>query len=61
MKYRMRGRTGIEVSAYCLGVMMFGAAGNSDHDDSVRINHRVLDAGITSSTPPTCAPVANRR
>jgi aryl-alcohol dehydrogenase-like predicted oxidoreductase len=46
MKYRKLGRTGIEVSPYCLGTMMFGAMGNSDHDDSIRIIHRALDAGI---------------
>jgi aryl-alcohol dehydrogenase-like predicted oxidoreductase len=26
--------------------MMFGAWGNTDHEDSVRIIHRALDAGI---------------
>ena len=31
---------------YCLGAMMFGAWGNTDHDDCVRIIHRALDAGI---------------
>jgi aryl-alcohol dehydrogenase-like predicted oxidoreductase len=46
MKYRKLGRTGIEVSPYCLGAMMFGAWGNPDHDDSIRIIHRALDAGI---------------
>ena len=46
MKYRTLGRTGIEVSAYCLGTMMFGAWGNPDHDDSIRIIHRALDAAI---------------
>src|SRR3979409_472413 len=46
MKYRTLGRTGIEVSRYCLGAMMFGAMGNPDHDDSIRIIHRALDAGI---------------
>jgi aryl-alcohol dehydrogenase-like predicted oxidoreductase len=46
MKYRTLGRTGIEVSPYCLGAMMFGAMGNPDHDDSVRIIHKALDAGI---------------
>jgi aryl-alcohol dehydrogenase-like predicted oxidoreductase len=46
MKYRTLGRTGIKVSPYCLGAMMFGGAGNPDHDDSVRIIHRALDAGI---------------
>src|SRR5229473_2202437 len=46
MKYRKLGRTGIEVSPYCLGAMMFGVMGNSDHDESIRIIHRALDAGI---------------
>jgi aryl-alcohol dehydrogenase-like predicted oxidoreductase len=46
MKYRTLGRTGIQVSPYCLGAMMFGAMGNPDHDDSVRIIRRALDAGI---------------
>src|ERR1051326_1444626 len=42
----MLGRTGVEVSPLCLGAMMFGAWGNTDHDDSIRIIHRALDAGI---------------
>ncbi|OKI09967.1 aldo/keto reductase [Streptomyces sp. CB02923] len=46
MRYRTLGRTGIKVSPYCLGAMMFGAIGNPDHDDCVRIIHRALDAGI---------------
>lgn len=46
MQYRKLGRTGIEVSTQCLGAMMFGAVGNPDHDDSVRIVHKALDAGI---------------
>ena len=46
MKYRTLGRTGIRVSPYCLGAMMFGRMGNSDHDDSIRIIHKALDAGI---------------
>jgi aryl-alcohol dehydrogenase-like predicted oxidoreductase len=46
MRYRILGRTGIKVSAYALGAMMFGAAGNPDHDDSIRIIHKALDAGI---------------
>ncbi|MFE7567910.1 aldo/keto reductase [Streptomyces sp. NPDC057539] len=46
MKYRTLGRTGIKVSPYCLGAMMFGAVGNPDHDDSVRIIHKALDSGI---------------
>ena len=46
MDYRTLGRTGVEVSPLCLGAMMFGDWGNKDHDDSVRIIHRALDAGI---------------
>ena len=46
MKYRTLGRTGIQVSPYALGTMMFGAWGNTDHDESVRIIHRALDGGI---------------
>jgi aryl-alcohol dehydrogenase-like predicted oxidoreductase len=44
--YRPLGRTGISVSQMCLGAMMFGAFGNPDHDDAVRIIHHALDAGI---------------
>jgi len=40
------GRTGVQVSRLCLGTMMFGAWGNPDHEDSVRIIHAALDAGI---------------
>jgi aryl-alcohol dehydrogenase-like predicted oxidoreductase len=46
MRYRSLGTTGVKVSPLCLGTMMFGAWGNPDHDDSVRIIHRALDAGI---------------
>ena len=46
MDYRTLGRTGVEVSPLCLGAMMFGDWGNKDHDESVRIIHRALDAGI---------------
>jgi aryl-alcohol dehydrogenase-like predicted oxidoreductase len=46
MDHRTLGRTGIKVSPLCLGAMMFGAWGNPDHDDSVAIIHRALDAGI---------------
>jgi aryl-alcohol dehydrogenase-like predicted oxidoreductase len=46
MQYRPLGRTGVSVSQLCLGAMMFGAFGNTDHDDSVRIIHKALDAGI---------------
>jgi aryl-alcohol dehydrogenase-like predicted oxidoreductase len=46
MEHRPLGRTGMQVSPLCLGAMMFGAWGNTDHEDSVRIIHRALDAGI---------------
>ena len=46
MEMRTLGRTGVKVSPLCLGAMMFGAWGNTDHDDSIRIIHRALDAGI---------------
>ncbi|WP_125776598.1 aldo/keto reductase [Antribacter gilvus] len=46
MQYRNLGRTGIKVSPYALGAMMFGAVGNPDHDDSIKIIHKALDAGI---------------
>ena len=46
MEYRTLGSTGVRVSPLCLGAMMFGAWGNPDHEDSVRIIHRALDAGV---------------
>jgi aryl-alcohol dehydrogenase-like predicted oxidoreductase len=46
MDYRPLGRTGISVSQMCLGAMMFGAFGNRDHEDAIRIIHKALDAGI---------------
>jgi aryl-alcohol dehydrogenase-like predicted oxidoreductase len=46
METRSLGATGVQVSPLCLGAMMFGAWGNTDHDDSIRIIHRALDAGI---------------
>jgi len=46
MDYRSLGRTGMHVSPLCLGAMMFGAWGEPDHDTSIGIIHRALDAGI---------------
>src|SRR5690349_19801398 len=46
MDHRALGRTGVKVSPLCLGAMMFGDWGNKDHDESIRIIHRALDAGI---------------
>ena len=46
MDQRTLARTGVHVSPLCLGTMMFGAWGETDHDECVRIIHRALDAGI---------------
>jgi aryl-alcohol dehydrogenase-like predicted oxidoreductase len=46
MEHRRLGRTGLQVSELCLGAMMFGQWGNTDHDDSIKIIHTALDAGI---------------
>ena len=48
MEYRPLGRTGITVSHLALGAMMFGAFGNQDHEECVRIVHRALDAGVNT-------------
>jgi aryl-alcohol dehydrogenase-like predicted oxidoreductase len=46
VELRPLGRTGVQVSPLCLGTMMFGAWGNTDHEDSIRVIHRALDTGI---------------
>jgi aryl-alcohol dehydrogenase-like predicted oxidoreductase len=47
VRYRTLGRTGIKVSPYALGTLMFATSiGNPDPDDSIRIIHKALDAGI---------------
>ena len=47
MQYRTLGRTGIKVSPYALGTLMFATSlGNPDPADSARIVHKALDAGI---------------
>ena len=46
MQCRNLGGTGISVSELALGAMNFGAMGNTDHDESVRMIHTALDAGI---------------
>ena len=47
MQYRTLGRTGIKVSPYALGTLMFATSiGNPDPKDSARIIHKALDAGI---------------
>ncbi len=44
MEYRALGRTGVRVSALCLGCMMFG--GRTTPEDSYAIIDRAIDAGI---------------
>jgi aryl-alcohol dehydrogenase-like predicted oxidoreductase len=44
MNYRQLGRTGVQVSEYCLGCMMFG--GRTEAKDSYAIIDRAIDAGI---------------
>ncbi len=44
MEYRSLGRTGIQVSKFCLGCMTFGAA--TSPDDSYAIIDRALEAGL---------------
>jgi aryl-alcohol dehydrogenase-like predicted oxidoreductase len=46
MRFRTLGGTGMRVSSYCLGAMMFGSAGNPDHEDCVRIIRAALEGGI---------------
>src|SRR3954462_9680460 len=46
MELRPLGRTGVQVSELCLGTMMFGVWGETDHDESIRVIHAALDAGI---------------
>src|SRR5580692_5253711 len=46
MQMHTLGSTGVQVSPLCLGAMMFGAWGNPDHAESIRIIHRALDAGV---------------
>ncbi len=46
MQIRNLGRSGLRVPRLCLGTMMFGAWGNRNVDECVRIIHRALDAGL---------------
>jgi aryl-alcohol dehydrogenase-like predicted oxidoreductase len=46
MKRRTLGGTGISVSEFALGTMMFGAMGNTDHDESIGVIRTAIDAGI---------------
>ena len=44
MEYRPLGRTGVMVSEFCLGTMMFGAP--TEKDESFRIIDHALDRGV---------------
>ena len=46
MEYRGLGGTGLRVSTHCLGAMMFGAWGNTDVEECVRMVHAAIDAGV---------------
>jgi aryl-alcohol dehydrogenase-like predicted oxidoreductase len=47
MTTRVLGSTGVRVSPFCLGAMMFGGTwGNPDHDESIVIIHKALESGI---------------
>jgi aryl-alcohol dehydrogenase-like predicted oxidoreductase len=46
VQYEQLGRTGVHVSRFCLGAMMFGAWGNTDHDECVRMIDTAIDAGV---------------
>ena len=46
MEHTILGRTGVSVSRFALGAMSFGALGNRDHDECVRMIHTALDAGV---------------
>ncbi len=46
MEYRTLGRTGVRLSAYGLGGMMFGSWGNPDVDECTRMIDLALESGI---------------
>jgi aryl-alcohol dehydrogenase-like predicted oxidoreductase len=46
MRYRTLGRTGINVSTYGLGTLMYATRMGNDPDESTRIIHKAIDAGI---------------
>lgn len=45
MEYRKVGRTGLKVSAFCLGTMTFGK--QIEEPESLRIVQKAIDAGVT--------------
>jgi len=46
VQYRTLGRTGINVSPYALGTLMFATSMGNDPGDSARIIHKAIDAGV---------------
>jgi aryl-alcohol dehydrogenase-like predicted oxidoreductase len=46
MERRVLGASGITISEFGLGTMMFGAMGNVDHDESIRTIRMAIDSGI---------------
>jgi len=44
MEYRKVGRTGLKVSAFCLGTMMFGR--QVEEQESIKIIHEAVDQGV---------------
>jgi aryl-alcohol dehydrogenase-like predicted oxidoreductase len=47
MEYRSLGRTGVQVSALCLGCMNFGDTGSgTTEEDSIAMMHQAIDDGI---------------
>ena len=46
MELRPLGRTGVQVSTFCLGTMMFGAWGDTTFEECEGMVHDALDGGI---------------
>jgi aryl-alcohol dehydrogenase-like predicted oxidoreductase len=46
MEYRTLGRTGVNLSAFCLGGGQFGSVASPDQDECARLIHEALDGGI---------------
>jgi aryl-alcohol dehydrogenase (NADP+) len=46
MRYRTLGRTGIQVSPYAVGTLMFATSMGNAPEESARLLHQALDAGL---------------
>jgi aryl-alcohol dehydrogenase (NADP+) len=46
METRHYGQTGVSVSKYCFGAMMFGPMGNTDEAECIGMLHTALDGGV---------------